>query len=69
MANVHDFLRDHGYSCCFEGKDFVVGEMKQKNLTAAIQCSRRVIAVLSRQGPKTKTVLQSVLFFESTCKG
>ena len=46
--HVIDVLMEKGYSCCFEIKDYVAGQKLQKNLTKALNCSRRYIVVMSR---------------------
>ena len=43
-----DFLEGHNYTICIEGKDFVVGQTRQRNVAAAMEHSRRMLCYVTR---------------------
>ena len=45
---IIDFLNENDYSLCVEDKDFVVGLTRQKNVSAAMEHSRRMICYVTR---------------------
>ena len=47
-TEIIDFLNENNYELCIEEKDFVLGQTKQTNLSAAMEYSRRMICYVTR---------------------